>query len=320
VRILLTGSSGWLARFLVPRLESLGHEVTGFDIAPGPHTQIIASVSERAAVDRAFDVHGIEAVIHAGALHKPDVVRFPAQSFVDVNITGTLNLLSAAVRAGHDRFVLTSTTSLMISDATRRDLGHSAVWIDESLGPLEPRNIYGATKLAAENLCRIHYLEHGLNCVVLRTARFFPEEDDTNEDLSGENLKANEFLHRRLTARDAADIHAAALQQAPNVGFDILIASAPTPFVRSEAVELKRDAAALIVSKFPKVEELYATRGWRLPTTIGRVYDASRAEHVLGFRCRTDFSAILDALENGQALPFEHDDGYVSPSTSSWTP
>jgi nucleoside-diphosphate-sugar epimerase len=36
-----------------------------------------------------------------------------------VNVTGTLNLLEAAVRAGHDRFVFTSTTSLMISQTPR---------------------------------------------------------------------------------------------------------------------------------------------------------------------------------------------------------
>ena len=47
-----------------------------------------------------FAEHGIEAVIHAGALHKPDIVRYPAQAFVDVNVTGTLNLLEAAAAAG----------------------------------------------------------------------------------------------------------------------------------------------------------------------------------------------------------------------------
>ena len=68
-------------------------------------------------VGRAFAEHGIEAVIHAGALHKPDIARYPKQAFVDVNVAGTLNLLEAAVAAGHDRFIFTSTTSLMISEA-----------------------------------------------------------------------------------------------------------------------------------------------------------------------------------------------------------
>ena len=315
MRILLTGSSGWLGRFLAPRLQALGHEVTGLDVAVGPHTQVLASVADRAAVDGAFKDHGIEGVIHAGALHKPDIARFPAQAFVDVNVTGTLNLLEAAVRAGHDRFVFTSTTSLMISQAIREELGRSAVWLDERCGPLEPRNIYGATKLAAENLCRLHYLQHGLNCVVLRTARFFPEEDDTHRELTSENMKANELLYRRLTVEDAADIHIAALEKAPKLGFDVLIASAPTPFIREEAPALKTQAAAVVVSRFPQAEALYAARGWRLPASIGRVYDSSRAERVLGFRFRTNFAAVLEALDAGATLPIADDAGYISPST-----
>jgi hypothetical protein len=47
--------------------------------------------------------------------------------------------------------------------------------------------------------------------VVLRTGRFFPEEDDTERELSGPNLKANEFPNRRLTVEDAADAHVVAL-------------------------------------------------------------------------------------------------------------
>jgi UDP-glucose 4-epimerase len=315
MRILLTGSSGWLGRFLAPRLQALGHKVTGLDIAPGLHTQVLGSVADSALLESTFAKNAIEAVIHAGALHKPDIARFPAQAFVDVNVTGTLNLLQAAARAGHDRFVFTSTTSLMISQRIREELGHTAVWLDEQSGPLEPRNIYGATKLAAEALCRLHHIEHGLNCVVLRTARFFPEEDDTHTELSGENMKANELLNRRLTVEDAADIHIAALEQAPSLGFEVLIASAPSPFTRDDLSALKEDAPAVITERFPEASGLYAARGWRLPRSIGRIYDSSRAERVLGFRCRTDFKSVLDALAAGTALPFAHDSTYVSPST-----
>ena len=149
MRVLLTGSSGWLGRFLAPRLRQAGHEVVGLDVAPGLDTDVLGSVADRGIVDRAFAEHGIEAVIHAGALHKPDIVRYPKQGFVDVNVTGTLNLLEAAVRAGHDRFIFTSTTSLMISEAIRAGKAGGAsraAWLDEAFGPLEPRNIYGVTK------------------------------------------------------------------------------------------------------------------------------------------------------------------------------
>jgi UDP-glucose 4-epimerase len=313
MRILLTGSSGWLGRFLGPMLRAAGHAVTGLDVAPGAETQVIGSVAYRATVDRVFAERDIEAVIHAGGLHKPDIVRYPAQAFVDVNVTGTLNLLEAAARVGHDRFVFTSTTSLMISQAIRDEAGEAATWIDEETGPLAPRNVYGVTKLAAEGLCRIAHIEQGLNCIVLRTGRFFPEDDDTHAMPSGPNLKTNELLHRRLTVEDAARAHIVALEKAPEIGFDIFVLSAPTPFLRSEASELKQDAAAVIARHFPDAPSLYAARGWSLPARIGRVYDAGHAERRLGFRCDTDFAAVLAALRTGKDLPFVHDPTYTSP-------
>lgn len=312
MRILLTGSSGWLGRFLAPRLRSIGHGVIGLDIAPGIDTDVIGSVADRATVDRVF-ARAIDAVIHAGALHKPEILRYPEQAFIDVNVAGTLNLLTAAKAAGHDRFVFTSTTSVMIDQAIRDETSRTAVWLDETSSPLAPRNIYGVTKLAGEGLCRLYAMEHGLPCVVLRTARFFPEDDDIHRSLAGDNLKANEFLHRRLTVEDAADAHIAALDRAPQLGFDIFIVSAPSPFDRAEAAELKRDAAAVITRRFPDAPELFARRGWTLPASLGRVYDPGHAERRLGFRCRTDFAEVLAALRQDRDLPFVHDPAYVPP-------
>jgi nucleoside-diphosphate-sugar epimerase len=316
MRVLLTGSSGWLGRVLAPRLRAAGHVVIGLDVAPGADTDLVGSVADRAVVDCAFAEHSVEAVIHAGALHKPDIARYPKQAFVDVNVTGTLNLLEAAVAAGHDRFVFTSTTSLMISEAVRAGKGGGATraaWLDESFGPLEPRNVYGVTKRSAEQLCALFHREHGLATVSLRTGRFFPEEDDTHRHLTGENIKANEFLNRRLTVEDAAEAHLVALEQAPSIGGEIFILSAPPPFAPDDAEALLNDAPAVIARRFPEAAGLYARRGWRLPEHIDRVYDPAKAERLMGFRCRTDFAAVLHALDRDEPLPFAHDPTYVSP-------
>ncbi len=317
--MLLTGSSGWLGRFLAPRLRRAGHEVTGLDVAPAVDTDVLGSVGDPDLVGRVFGERGIEAVIHAGALHKPDIARFPANAFIDVNVAGTLNLLQAACAAGIDRFVFTSTTSLMISAALHRGGGARAAWLTEEFGPLEPRNIYGVTKLAAEHLCRMFHLERGLPVLVLRTGRFFPEEDDRAHEKAedGPNTKANEFLGRRLTVEDAAEAHLVALEKAPELRFDIFILAAPPPFSPDDCAELIRDAPAVITRRFPQAPELYARAGWRLPQTIDRVYDSSRAEDRLGFRCRTDFGTVLRALRDGGPLPFAHDPTYVSPKEMS---
>jgi nucleoside-diphosphate-sugar epimerase len=316
MRLLLTGASGWLGRYLAPRLRAEGHVVVGFDVAPGADTDVLGSVADRALVERTFGERGIEAVIHAGALHKPDIVRYPEESFRATNVEGTRNLLEAAVKAGHDRFLFTSTTSLMITAAIRagRDGGATeAAWLDEDFGPLQPRNIYGVTKLEAERLCRRVREESGMAIAVLRTGRFFPEDDDTHSDPTGPNIKANEFLNRRLTVEDAAEAHVAALAKAAALGFQTFILSAPPPFARDECAELLHDAPVVIARHFPDAPELYARMRWTLPESLDRVYDPSRAERLMGFRCRTDFAAVLDAIRRGDELPFAHDPAYVSP-------
>jgi len=312
MKLLLTGSSGWLGRFLAPRLRAKGHEVVGLDVAPGADTDVVGSVADQALVDRLFASRGIEAVIHAGALHKPDIARYPESAFRAVNVEGTRHLLAAAAAAGNDRFLFTSTTSLMISEEIRSGPKDRAVWLTEE-SPAVPRNVYGATKLAAERLCRRVHDEAGLAVVILRTGRFFPEEDDTHRDLSGENRKANEFLGRRLTVEDAADAHLAALERAPELGFDTFLLAAPTPFARADCEALIDDAPAIIARHFPEAAALYAARGWSLPARIERIYDPSRAERRLGFHCRTDFAAVLQAMANCGQLPFAHDPSYVSP-------
>ena len=301
MRILVTGSSGWLGRRLVPRLEQDGHHVLGLDSRPGPQTSAVGSVDDRLTVERVMTAEAIKAVVHCAALHKPDIARRPGADFVAVNVQGTLNLLETAVAVGVDRFVFTSTTSVMITGrirAGREGGAMRATWIDEATGPLEPRNIYGVTKLAAEHLCRMTAQEHGLPVVILRTGRFFPEADDMAHSIaqSDENIKANEFLFRRLTVEDAAEAHVAALDRAVALGFGQFIIAAPTPFRPEDCDQLIVDAPSVVARYFPDYPAIYRERGWSMFQSIDRVYAARRAEEQLGFRCRTTFSQVLDAL------------------------
>lgn len=312
MRVLLTGSSGWLGRHLAPLLEAKGHAVVGLDVSLGAATTVMGSVADRALVLRTVAEHGIEAIVHSGALHKPDIARFPRQAFVDVNVTGTLNLLEAAVEAGHARFLFTSTTSLIVRDDVRAGAGEAgAWWMDEHFGPIAPRNVYGVTKRAGEDMCRLIARESGMAVAILRTGRFFPEDDDTHAVPSGPNLKANEFLNRRLTVGDAALAHLAALERAE--GCETFVLSAPPPFTRADAAELAVDAPAVIARYYPEAADLYARAGWVLPDRIERVYDPAKAERLLGWRARTDFAAILAALRDGAGMPFAHDPDWISP-------
>src|SRR4051812_37545878 len=108
-RILVTGSAGHLGEALVRALRGSGHDTVGLDLVESAHTDVVASVTDRAAVRAA--VAGADAVLHAATLHKPHVMSHSRQEFVDTNVTGTLVLLEEAVAAGVGAFVHTSTTS-----------------------------------------------------------------------------------------------------------------------------------------------------------------------------------------------------------------
>ncbi len=303
MNVLLTGSSGWLGQTLAPRLTQLGYKVTGLDPNPGPFTQQVGSVSDASLVRELLFDHHIEAVIHAGALHQPNIQTHPYSDFVAVNIQGTLNLLQASTETGSpvQRFIMTSTTSLMISRAIRAGMSagaEQAVWIDEDMQPLLPRNIYGVSKLAAENLCRMFHELHQLPMIILRTSRFFPEEDDMSHAISQseQNTKVNELLFRRLTVEDAAESHVVALNKADEIGFDTFIVSAKTPFRREDCRQLLHDAPAVVEKYFPEFPEIYRQLGWSMFQSIDRVYDASKMERRLGFVCKTDFATALRQL------------------------
>jgi UDP-glucose 4-epimerase len=299
VRVLVTGSAGHLGEALVRMLRDRGYGVTGIDIRQSPYTTVVGSVADRAVVRDC--VAGADAVLHAATLHKPHVGSHGKQAFVDTNVTGTLTLLEEAVAASVLSFVFTSTTSAFGRALTPAP-GESAAWITEDVVP-RPRNIYGITKTAAEDLCELVHAEHGLPVIVLRTSRFFPEGDDSDEvraAYADANVKANEYLYRRVDVADVADAHLLAMERAAEIGFGKYIVSATTPFTQADLTGLRNDAPAVVRRLFPDYEAEYGRRGWRMFPSIGRVYVNARARADLGWSPRYDFRAVLDALTAGQ--------------------
>src|SRR5438128_6882382 len=190
--ILVTGSAGHLGEALMRTLLEGGYQSIGVDIKRSAFTHEVGSITDRSFVKRCM--RGVHAVLHTATLHKPHVATHSRQDFVDTNITGTLNLLEEAMAAGVESFVFTSTTSVF-GDALVPPLGTPAAWVTEEVASV-PKNIYGVTKAAAEDLCQLFHRNQRLACIVLRTSRFFPEEDDNQgvrEAYSDDNVKVNEY-------------------------------------------------------------------------------------------------------------------------------
>ena len=245
VNLLVTGSAGHLGEALMRTLPQEGYRSIGLDLKASPFTQLVGTIADRSFVRSSM--RGVDAVIHTATLHKPHIVTHSRQDFIDTNVTGTLNLLEEALSAGVQAFIFTSTTSVY-GRALTPTSGAPAAWITEDVVPV-PKNIYGVTKLAAENLCELIHRDRGLPCLILRTSRFFPEADDskdTRDTYEDDNAKVNEFLYRRADIEDVVTAHLRALAKARSIGFGRYIISATTPFTLDDVQELHTNAPAVV--------------------------------------------------------------------------
>lgn len=276
MKVLVTGSSGRIGGAIAARL-SLGHQVTGFDLRPGPLTTVTGDVCDTVLL--AGLCKGMEAVVHTASLHVPDLAARTAQDFREVNVDATRRLLQACGEAGIQRFIYTSTTSLY-GDALVPEAG-AAVWVTESLMP-RPRDIYDETKLAAEAACA-DAARDGLSCISLRMSRCFAEEP---------RLVAIYRLYRGVDALDVAAAHELALGAAPS-GFETYNISAPQPFAAGDCRRLLTEADAVVVEKFPWARAEFARRAWMLPQSIDRVYVVDKAITGLGYRPEHDFASLF---------------------------
>lgn len=302
--ILVTGSAGHLGEAVLRQLQAAARPCRGIDLLPSPFTDQVGDIADAEFVNQAMQ--GVRGVIHTATLHKPHVATHSKQVFIETNISGTLNLLEAAVAANVDAFVFTSTTSLF-GDALRPPPGEPAAWITEAVAPI-PKNIYGVTKAAAEDLCWLFQRRHQLPCVVLRTSRFFVEEDDNAQvraAFSDANTKCNEFLYRRVEISDVVQAHLLALDKAPALNFARYIISATSPFAQEHLTLLNTDAAAVVRQVVPEYEAVYDTLGWRMFDHIDRVYVNEAAQRELGWQPHYDFHRVLSLLAAGKSATSE---------------
>jgi len=175
MRCLVTGAAGFIGSHLVERLLAEGHAVVGIDgfvenydrglkeshlalYAGHPHFTSVDGLIERLDLLPLLD--GVDRVFHLAAL--PGVRSSWGDSFEDYsshNVYATQRLLEAALRAGVDRFVYASSSSVY-GDAAELPMSEDA--------REKPHSPYGVTKLAAEHLARLYHRNYGLATVSLR--------------------------------------------------------------------------------------------------------------------------------------------------------
>jgi nucleoside-diphosphate-sugar epimerase len=225
----------------------------------------------------------VDAIIHTAGPHGIHLEQVPPAGFTDVNVSGTLQLLEAAVEHDVRRFVFSSTVGVLGGRLER--WSPTGPWlVDESVAPL-PGNIYVLSKVLAEVTCDYYARTAGREVVVLRYGRLREE---------GEHLGMEWALSGQLTdVRDAAAANVTAVA-APVAASPLLVNLVPPTVVGpADAQRLTTAPAAAIVGERLGVAAEEAER-IRLPAwawlTTGPAHPAfARFEH-----SQADF--VRDAL------------------------
>ncbi len=172
-KLLITGGAGFIGSHLADRLLKTKNYVTVYDnldeyysnkrgnVVHNLGNPNFAFVAEDILNYETLSeyVDGVDVVFHMAA--QPGVgfsMKNPEKTLM-INVLGTLNVLEAAKKAGVRRVVFASSSSVYGTPRYRP--------LDED-HPTVPISTYGASKLAAENLCRIYHDQFGLEVVILR--------------------------------------------------------------------------------------------------------------------------------------------------------
>ncbi len=164
--ILVTGGAGYIGSHACKALSRAGYVPVTFDnlitgwqdaVKFGPFEN--GDLLDRARLDQVFAQYKPAAVMHFAALSQVGEAMSEPGKYWSNNVTGSLNLIEAAVAAECLNFVFSSTC------ATYGE--HDNVVLDEDT-PQMPLNAYGASKRAIEDILRDFEAAHGLNHVVFR--------------------------------------------------------------------------------------------------------------------------------------------------------
>jgi UDP-glucose 4-epimerase len=166
MNILVTGGAGYIGSATAETLLKAGYSVTVYDslvtghrlAVPEGATFIEADLSDSHALAKTLTDQAFDAVMHFAAfIEAGESMKDPGR-FYNNNLTNSLTLIETAVRAGVNRFVLSSTAALYQSS-------------DEPLtedSPLGPTNVYGHTKLMVEQALEWYRKIYGLHFAALR--------------------------------------------------------------------------------------------------------------------------------------------------------
>ncbi|HLX73282.1 MAG TPA: UDP-glucose 4-epimerase GalE [Terriglobales bacterium] len=167
MKILVTGGAGYIGSVVSAELLGAGHQVVVYDNLSHGHRQAVprgaeiltGEMGDREALDRAFQQHRPEAVMHFAALIEAGESMQAPERYFRNNTASTLTLLEAMLQHGTRRLVFSSTAALY-GNPERTPIEEDAA--------LRPTNAYGESKLLVERMLGWFHQIHGLRYASLR--------------------------------------------------------------------------------------------------------------------------------------------------------
>jgi nucleoside-diphosphate-sugar epimerase len=161
--VIVTGAAGHIGREVCRQLKTTQITFLPVDVRPGSAQEIVpCDLSVRTDLSRLFESQPVRAVIHLAAILPSAFQRDPLAG-VDVNLSGSVELLRHAVKSGTKRFVFASSMSVYGSTSTGRALTEA--------DPAAPDEPYGASKRAVELVGETLTKAKTIEFVSLRIAR-----------------------------------------------------------------------------------------------------------------------------------------------------
>jgi len=168
MKILLTGSTGFIGQSLKDFLEKEGVETISYDTQNNPEDSILDFANLKSKIV------GVDGIVHLAAMSQPKLTLENPRDCVNINIGGTINILEALRLAS----LTQGKQPWMIFLSSREVFGEPAVLPITEKTPLNPKTLYGLTKAAGENLCWIFSESYGLKTRIVRLTSVYSGKND----------------------------------------------------------------------------------------------------------------------------------------------
>ena len=286
MKIVVTGSSGKLAQYLVPKLTSR-HEVVLYDKQPPNQSYdhfILGKVTDMDKLSNALK--GVDAVIHLAALRSR--YNHLPMKVMETNVLGTFSVLEAAHNQGVKKLIFSSSDAVLGIAQSMTELAPEYLPIDKK-HPLKPQDPYGISKMLGEKMCQCYATGYKINIIALRFSNILCPGDEQRYLADAKNPAARrKSLWAWVHVEDAIHAIMCALESDLR-GYEVFHIAA------NDVCLLNPDLPKLLATYFPKT----ITR--KLFSGNEGLIDGNRAKKMLGFQLRRGFDEVLTMRDSESA-------------------